>query len=275
MSTEVIPVEPTEPAAPPAEAKRRRRWPIVVAIVVGALIVLGVVAFFVAEAVAKNYAREYVRDQVVAALKLPDDAEVDVDLGGGSIILQALAGRVDRVDVDVPTVTFGALTGGLQLRGEGVPLDANAPVESLAINFVVGSDDLAALAESSDSSAPEFEFADGEIRMSSEISLFGASLALALSLEPSAVDGDLMLTPTSVTLGDQTFEAGDDDGSFIGQIIAALFQPQKLCIANGVPQALVLTDASIDETDLVLGFTGDGAAFAGPEMSTLGTCPAA
>jgi hypothetical protein len=35
----------------------------------------------------------------------------------------------------------------------------------------------------------------------------------------------------------------------------------------------VLTDATIDDTELVLAFTGDGAAFGGPELSTPGTCP--
>jgi hypothetical protein len=275
MSTEILPVEPVQPEPVPVEAppKRKRRGWIIALIVVAAVIVLGIVAFVVAEALAKDYARGYVRDRIVEVLNLPDDAEVDVDLGGGSIILQALTGRVDTVDVDVPEVALGELTGAVRFHAEGVPLDEAAPVDVLRIDFAVGADDLTALGQATDENAPTFEFAEGEVLLNSEFAVFGATIPLSVTLEPSAAEGDLVLTPTSITLGSETFESGDDD-SFFGQILSGLFQPQQLCIAASVPQALVLTEASIDEPELVLTFTGDGAAFGGPELSTPGTCPA-
>jgi len=281
VDTEVLPVEPAPPetAVPDGTSTggpRRRRWPIILAVVLGVLFVLGVVAFFVAEAIAKDYARDYVRDKVVAVLGLPDDADVDVDLGGGSIILQALAGRVDEVDVDVPEVAFGALSGAVRLHAEGVPLDQTVPVDVLRIDFAIGADDLAALGQGTDASAaPAFELAEGEVRLGTEFALFGVSVPIGVSLEPSAADGALVLTPTSVTIGSETFEAGTEDNSIIGQLVGLFLQPQTLCVAGSVPQALVLTDASVADSELLLQFTGDGAAFGGPELSTPGTCPAA
>jgi hypothetical protein len=276
MCTEILPVEPVRPEPtqpePSGAPKRKRRGWIIALIVVAAVVVLGIVAFVVAEALAKDYARGHVRDRIVEVLNLPDDAEVDVDLGGGSIILQALAGRVDTVDVEVPEVTFGELSGAVRLQAEGVPLDEMQPVDVLGIDFAIGADDLTALGQDAEEGAPTFVFADGEVLLSSEFAIFGATVPLSLTFEPSAADGDLVLTPTSITLGSETFESGDDD-SFFGQILSGLFQPQNLCIAASVPQALVLTDASIDDPELVLTFTGDGAAFGGPELSTPGTCP--
>ena len=276
MSTEILPVDPpvaTPDVAPPK--KKRRGW-LIALIVLGVLIVLGIVAFFVAEAFAKDYARDYVRTQLVAVLQLPDDAEVDVDLGGGSIILQALAGRIQTVDVDVPDAAFGELTGTLRLHAEGVPLDDTVPVDKLMIDFAIDADDLTALAGSSgEATAPTFTVADEEVTLTTEFSLFGAVIPIGVSLEPSAVEGALVLTPTSLTIGEETFEAGSDDGSFFGQIASAFLQPQTLCIAGSVPQALVLDDATIVGPELVLSFQGDGAALGGPELSTLGTCPAA
>lgn len=274
MSTEVVPVEPVEPPEPvAAEPTRRRRGPIIALIVVAVVLVLAVITFVVAEAFAKSYARDYVREKVIAVLGLSDDAEVDVDLGSGSIIVQALAGRVDSVDVDVPEVAFGELSGAVRFHAEGVPLDEAAPVDVLRIDFAIGADDLAALGQGDDSStAPNFEFADGEVTLSSEFSLFGAAIPIGLSLEPSAADGALVLTPTSVTVGSETFEAGSDDDSFLGSLVAGLLQPQTLCIASSVPQALVLADATVDNAELVLAFRGDGASFGGPELSTLGVC---
>jgi hypothetical protein len=274
MSTEILPVEPVQPEPAPVDAppKPKRRGWIIALIVVAAVVVLGIVAFFVAEALAKDYARGYVRDRIVEVLNLPADAEVDVDLGGGSIILQALSGRVDQVDVDVPEVALGDLTGAVRLHAEGVPLDEMQPVDVLGIDFAIGADDLTALGQNAEEGAPTFEFAEGEVLLSGEFAVFGATIPLRLSFEPSAADGDLVLTPTSIMLGSETFESGDDD-SFFGQILSGLFQPQNLCIAASVPQALVLTDATIDDAELVLAFTGDGAAFGGPELSTPGTCP--
>lgn len=282
MSTEVLPLEPVDPVEPtqpePAvpQPPRRRRGPIIALIVVASVLVLGVIGFFVAEAFAKDYARDYVREKVIAVLGLSDEAEVDVDLGAGSIIVQAFAGRVDTVDVDVPEVAFGELSGTVRFHAEGVPLDETAPVDVLRIDFAIGADDLAALGQGDDAStAPSFEFADGEVTLTSEFSLFGVTVPLGVSLEPSATDGALVLTPTSVTIGSETFEAGSDDDSFLGSLVAGLLQPQTLCIASSVPQALVLADATIDDAELVLAFRGDGATFGGPELSTPGTCPAA
>lgn len=281
MSPEIVPTTPEPGAAtadevgPPAPRKKRRGW-IIALVVVGVLVVLAVVGFFVGDAVAKAYARDYVRERVADVLQLPEDADVEVDLGGGSIILQALAGRVETVDVHVPEAVFGELTGTVRMHAEGVPLDDGAPVDILSIDFAIDADDLAALSQGADAdAAPSFEFVEGAVSLSSDFDLFGATVPLGLSLVPSASDGALVLTPTSLTIGTQTFESGADDGSFLGQIAAAFLQPQTLCVAGSVPRALLLDDASVDGAELVLTFTGDGAALGGPEFSTSGVCPAA
>jgi hypothetical protein len=275
MSTEILPVDPVPIEPTTLEKPRRRRGWIIALVVVASVVVLGIVAFLIADAIAKDYARDYVRARIVEVLQLPDDAEVAVDLGGGSIILQALSGRVDEVDVAVPEVAFGELSGAVRLHAEGVPLDESAPVEALRIDFAIGADDLAALGQGGDAAAaPTFELTEGEVRLSSDFALFGATIPLGLSLEPSAADGALVLTPTSVTIGSETFEAGSDDDSFLAQLVSGLFQPQTLCIAGSVPQALVFTGATVDDAELLLTFRGDGASFGGPELSTPGTCPA-
>jgi hypothetical protein len=280
MTTEIVPVvpEPTPPseevAAPALPPKKKRRGWLIALVVVGVLVILAVIAVIIGETVAKAYARDYVRERIVAVLQLPEDAEVEVDLGGGSIILQALAGRVDTVDVHVPQGTFGELEGSVRLHAEGVPLEDTAEVEQLAIDFAIQSDDLAALTQGDDpATAPTVELVDGEVAFSAEFELFGSAIPWGLSLQPSAEEGALVLSPTTFTLGEQSFEAGVDDGSFLGQIAAAFLQPQTLCVADQIPQALVLTDAAVDDEELVLTFTGDGAALGGPEFQTLGVCP--
>ena len=291
MSTEAANTEQIEPVGPPVpepapenvvvetvlveKPRRRRRGWLIALIVVVVLLLLGAIAFFVGEQFAKDYARDYVRTRIVEVLQLPADAQVDVDLGAKSIILQALAGRIETVDVEVPDVAFGELTGDVVFHAEGVPLNETAPVDALRVDFAIGAEDLGALGETQDGAdAPTFVFEEGQVSLNSEFELFGASIALGLSFEPSAVEGALVLTPTSLTIGTQTFASDTTDNSFLGQIARALLKPQTLCIASSVPQALVLADATVDGQELLLRFDGDGAALGGPELSTPGTCPA-
>lgn len=278
MSTEILPVEPARPpAAPAGEAeppkKRRRGW-IIALIVIAILLLLAFIAFLVGEGFAKEWARDYVRTRVIAVLGLPDDAQVDVDLGGGSIILQAFAGRVETVDVTVPEATFGALTGDVELHAEGIPLAETGPVDVFRVKFSVAEKDLAAIAGSlSGLTLDSIELEEPEIVVSSAFNIFGIPFPLGMTLEPSAAKGELVFTPTSVTVAETTFAVDDvlADPLF-GPFARDLLKQQSVCIAANLPQALVITGAEVDRDLLVLGFTADGAALGGPELSTLGTC---
>ncbi len=281
MSTEILPagqpIEP-QPVEPPtvvleAPRKKRRGW-LIALIVVGILVLLGVIAFLVADGIAKDYARDYVRARVIEVLQLPEDAEVDVDLGGGSIILQALAGRIQTVDVTVPELSFGELIGAAELHAEGVPLDELEPVDVLRVDFSVDEGDLASIAGSlSGLTLESIELEDPDIVVASAFSLFGLPIPVGMSLTPSAAEGQLVFTPSSVTVAESTFtaEALLNDPLF-GLFARDLLKQQSVCVAGSLPQALVLTDAAVEGDVLVLSITGDGAALGGPELSTLGVC---
>ena len=144
---EPVAAEPDAPAGPvAAPKKKRRRWPWVLG---GILIVLGIlltIAFVVAEGYAKDYARQYIKDHIVAVLGIPEGTPVTVDIGDGSVLLQALAGRLNEIDVTAEEVTFGILKGAATVHAEGVPLDQTEPVEALTVTFAVAEGDVAALA---------------------------------------------------------------------------------------------------------------------------------
>lgn len=276
VSTEILPAgQPVEPPVPvEAPPKRKRRGWIVALIVIGIVALLGLIAFLVADGIAKDYARDYVRARVIEVLQLPDDADVDVDLGGGSIILQALAGRIQTVDVTVPELSFGELTGAAELHAEGVPLDQTAPVDVLRIDFAVDEGDLASIAGSlSGLELESIDLEEPDIVVASSFSLFGLPIPVGMSLTPSAAEGQLVFTPSSVTVAGSTFTAEQLLGDpLFGLFAQDLLEQQSVCVAGNLPQALVLTGAAVDGNDLVLSITGDGAALGGPELASLGTC---
>lgn len=276
MTTEVIPAAPEpQPVADGTPPRKRRGW-IVALVVIGVVLVLGVVAFVVVDAVAKSYARDYVRERIVEVLGLPEDARVDVDLGGGSILLQALAGRIDTVDVDVPELSFGALTGAAELSASGVPLDENAPVEELGIRFSVAEEDVAALASNlSGLELSGVELEEPAIVVASAFQLFGIEIPVGMSIVPSAEDGQLVFTPTSVSLGDDEYTVEEVQANPLFAALAGpLLAQQSVCIADQLPEALTLADATVAGDLLRLTIRGDGAALGGPGLSTPGSCAA-
>ena len=278
MTTEILPagppVEPPAASADGASPRRKRRGWIIALVVVGVVAVLGLIGFLVADGIAKDYARDYVRERVVAVLDLPADARVDVDLGGGSIILQALAGRIDEVAVSVPELSFGELTGAATLRAEGVPLDETLPVEVLRVEFSVGEGDLAAIAGSlSGLELDSIELEEPAILVGSTFSLFGLPIPLGVALVPSAEDGQLVFTPETVTVAEQQFAAADLLANpLFGAFARDLLQQQSVCVAASLPRALVVTDARVDGERLVLAIRGDGTALGGSDLATPGVC---
>ena len=104
--------------------KKRRVWPWILAVVV---LVVAVVGFFVADAAVKSYASNLVKQRIIQVLQLDPATPISVDLGGGSILLQALSGKVSTVHVTAPKVSFGALTGSAVVHATDVPLDRIHP----------------------------------------------------------------------------------------------------------------------------------------------------
>jgi hypothetical protein len=277
MTTEVIPPAPAEqpdPAAAQEPPKRKRRGWLIALIVAVVLLVLLVVTFFIVDAVAKSYARDYVADRIIAVLGLPADAEVDVDLGGGSIILQALTGRVAQVDVGVPEVAFGELSGAATVHAEGVPLDANAPVESLDIRFQMTEEALAPLADNiSGLELQSLTLEEPEIFAATEFDLFGFLLPVSMGLEPGAEDGRVTFTPTTIRIGEDEYSAPElAENPFFAALAGPLLQQQQMCVAQELPRALTITDVVVTGEHLVVSIDGDGAALGGPDLSTPGTC---
>lgn len=283
MAEPLQPTRPVEPVAPgdtavielvEAPKKKRRRW---IGVLIGLVVLaaLLVVAFFVADAYAKTYAEAYVRDRIVEVLKLDPSARVDVDLGDGSVLLQAARGALDEVTVHVDTITFGDISGAAQITATTVPLDSSKPLDTLDIQVTVTEENVKKLSGFlSGIDLKSIELKDNLIRIGSEFNLFFFSVPVAVDLNPTAKDGGINFDPVTIMLGDQQISVADlraspQFSSLAGDLLAS----RDFCVASFLPQALTLDKVAITGTDLVLGIDGDGTALSDPALSTLGTCP--
>jgi hypothetical protein len=272
------PVPTVDPDSEPevvvlAPPKKRRRWPVVLGIILLVLAILVTIAYFVGEAYAKDYARDYIKQRIVAVLGIKDPSTVKVDIGSGSVLLQALAGKVDNVDVTASKVTFGTLTGAAIVHAEGVPLDADAKTEKLDVTFSMPESQVAsALAGNlSGLKVDSVSLKEPEIVVTSSINVLIFNFPVAMGIVPSAKDGQLVFTPTTITLDDHDYtvpELRQQIGTFADPLLAQ----KSVCVNESLPIALTIVDVDVVKKDLVLKINGDGVALGGPDLSTPGTC---
>jgi hypothetical protein len=257
-------------SVPLAPRKKRRAWPWVLL----GVVVLLVVAAIAADALARGIAEKAIAQEVAAALDVPDGTDVDVRIGGASVLAQALTGGLDRVDVDVEDLTLGPLTGDLAIVAEGVPLDPAAPTRELAVRYAIPGSALSALAPEITGVTIDDVTLDGsEIVATGSASLLGTTLELGLGLTPSAVDGDLAFDATSIRVGDTSLTADELRGNaLLGGIADALLQQRRVCIADELPAALTFTGLRVEGAELVATLSGAGAALG--RFGEKGACPA-
>ena len=258
----------------PPPPRKRRRW-IGMLIVLVILVVLLVVGFFVADAWARDYAKSYVRDRVIEVLKLDPASDVAVDVGDGSILLQAATGSLDEVTVDVAELTFGDVTGSARVSATGVPLDSTQPVQTLDIDVSVSEENVKKLSGLlSGTPLESIALADGLIRIGTEFNLIFFSVPVAVDLQPAANDGGITFDPVTIVLGESEISVAELRANpQLGGLAEGLLASQQFCVAEYLPQALTVTDVDVVGTDLVISIDGAGAALGGPELATPGTCP--
>lgn len=270
-ATEPLPASPLGPTPAPPAKRRRRVWPFVVAVVVVAALIVG---FFVADAAVAGYARDQIKQKVVAALGVDPSTQVDVTLGGGSVLLQALGGKLATVDVTIPKLTFGTLVGSATMHATQVPLDQSAPLQKLAITYRVSEKNVRVLASQlSGMTLDTITLEQPEIVANATFTVLGFGIPVGLGLTPSASKGELVFTPTTILVSGQKFTSKQLIATpGLGSLARSLLKQQSFCIAQYLPKALAATSVKVVDHQLVLGISGDGAALGGSAFTTKGSC---
>ena len=256
----------------PQKKKRRFGW----LIALGVVVVLLVVGFFVGDQIARQYATDLVRDRIIEVLKLDKNTDVAVDLGPGSILVQAIGGTVNDVTVGVPELEFGEISAAATLTAAGVPLDTSKPVEKLGITVTVTEEQAQKLKTFlSGIDLKSIELGNGVISVATDFDVLGLlNVPVAVDLAPSATAGGIAFDPKTIALDGNPISVEDLRANpLVSARAGQLLQSQTFCVAEYLPQALTLTDVDVVGNNLVLKINGDGTALGGTEISTMGVCP--
>jgi hypothetical protein len=254
--------------------KRHRGRNALIAILV--IVALLVAAFFVADYFAKKYATDYVRTQIASSLGLPSTAPVTVDLGSGSILLQAATGAIDNVNVRVDPIVLDGLSGSATLTATGVPLNQTTPVKTLDVKVSVPTSTITTAISrvpSLESLKPVVTMSGSHVAVTGSVSVFGFPQAIGATLSPTVTKG----VPGFI------IESASFDGATVSSAVLNRYLPglttllesgTSLCIANDLPKAFTLTGIAVQGQSLVSTFTGDGVELNGAALAQKGTCPA-
>lgn len=247
-------------------SRRRRRWPwvlLIAFVLIGGLLVA-------AEAAARSIVPGVVRAAVLTKAHLPADQKLDVDIPG-ILVPQLISGTLDELRLSSDAVTFGGVSGAVDVTATRVPIGGGAlgPVEG---SLSIAQDQFAQLVTAADLPLTGVALKGANATLQSEVTVLGRPIPVALTVTPGAQDGDVLLTPVSAALGGAEIDLqrlADTLGA-AGEKLAA---PQRLCIADRLPRGVTLTGLHVEGSRAVVDFAADGRITVDPALRENGTCP--
>ncbi|WEK62803.1 MAG: DUF2993 domain-containing protein [Candidatus Microbacterium colombiense] len=249
----------------PARVKRRR-WPWAVLIVVVVLGLLVVAAEFVARAVLPGVVRSLVVDQ----LELPADQQLEVE-ASGILLPQLIGGTLDRLHLSTDSVTLEGITGAADVTATGVPL-RGGDLGGASGTIRIDETQFTALLADTDLPVDTVSFEAPNATVGGSISVLGAAVPVSLTVTPGAAEGDLELTPVSLSIAGMEVSA-DSVATLLGSIGENLTQTQRICIADQLPAGLTLTGLEIEGTSAVIDIDVNGAIVTDESLLDKGVCP--
>ncbi|BDV30142.1 LmeA family phospholipid-binding protein [Microbacterium terricola] len=242
-------------------------WLIGVVIVVG----LAIAAWFIGERIAHDLVVKTIRDQVITQLSLPEDQQIDVTVEG-MVLPQLIAGTLTEVSIVSDDVPLGQVTGDISVEASGVPIRGDAPADEAHGTLALDVDQLQSLLSTIDGFPAESVGLDEpNVTAATELTFFGATVPLGIALTPSAAEGDLVLTPASLTLGSAEISAADLESRF-GSVADRLLKDWHVCIADSLPAGVTLTEVSVIGDEIIALVDIDGAIITDPALQENGTC---
>ncbi|MCU1412679.1 MAG: hypothetical protein JWN80_19 [Microbacteriaceae bacterium] len=261
-------VEPVE-TSPTKKKRHRGRTALVVLAIIAVLLIVGGV---ILDNVARSYAENLVQTKVRSALSVPASTPVDVKVEGTSVLYQLATGRLQKIDVTLPKVSIGALTGSAKLAVDGVPVDQSQPIDG---GTLVVSTDQAGLREllKSFSGIPvtSVDLVGGAVRLGGSFDIFGLKIPLTVTLTPGVKDGKLTLAPKAFELNGSSITAAQLAKSF-GGLASGITGTQSLCIASALPKPLHLKSLVIKGTTVTVAGTISPVVLNATAFTTKGTC---
>jgi hypothetical protein len=266
--------QPTQPLPPytyaePAPKRRRRVWPWIVALILVAG--LAVAAWFAGEWIARDVVTKTIREQVITQLSLPEDQPIDIVVQG-AVLPQLIRGTLDDVTISSDDVELDAFAGDVTVHAQDIAIRGDADAGSATAKVVLDEEQLRTLLATVENFPTEsLGLAAPDLTMSTELSLFGIALPVGVALTPSAVDGDIVLTPASLQLAGSDISAASLKEQF-GGLAETVLRDWTICVAQYIPAGATLTGIEVTGDEVVAELDIDPAIVTDPALQEQGVC---
>lgn len=267
--------QPTTPLPPfsyanaPQPKNRRRVWPWVVALVVVAG--LAVAAWFAGEWIARDIVTKTIRDQVITQLALPADQEIDVVVEG-AVLPQLIRGSLDEVTISSDDVALEAFVGDVTVHARDIALRDDSGAAEASATVVLDEAQLRTLLSTLQGFPTEsLGLEEPNVTIATELSFFGVALPIGVALTPSAVDGDIVLSPASLQVAGGEITAEDLSARF-GAVANAVLRDWTICIAEYIPAGVELSDIAVNGDEVIADLDVDGRIVSDAALQEMGAC---
>lgn len=242
----------------------------------GMVAVILIVGVILIETVGRAAAQSVIRDEIAASLDIDPTDGVAVDLGSGSLVLQALTGGIDVVTVELNRVEVNGLEASAHVVATEVPLGRSMPLGTFSMEVSIPEVEINKLATTlSGLELDSIELQDSAIRVSTVLPLLFIRLPVALDLLPVAAGDAIAFEPQSVLLGDQQLSVADlRENPLVSGLAGNLLSSQKFCVASSMPAALTIDSVAVEGSDLVIDLSADNIALGDEQWQRYGVCPA-
>lgn len=275
MSADPHPTQPLpDPGAQwvlsqPSEPARRRRWPWLVGLLV--IVALAVGAWFAGEQVARGIIERTIREQAITQLALPADQKIDVELNG-PVLLPLLAGSIADVRVASDDVPLGDTTADIVVEAQDVPIRGAGDWSGAWATVTLDEAQLQRLLASVDGFPATTVGIDApDVTATFELQALVTTVPVGVSLAPRAENGDLVLRPTTLRLGDAEISADAILKQF-GAIASTVVRDWDVCIADQLPASLHLVEVAAQQQTVVARFEIDSAILRADGAAQKGSC---
>ncbi|WEO78312.1 DUF2993 domain-containing protein [Cryobacterium sp. SO2] len=232
--------------------------------------------FFAVDAGLRSYAQNRIASEIDAKLPAGVTGDVDVAIGGTSVIVQYLTGSFDRVELTAPALSVNDVPASVSIVATGVPTDTSKPIahvdgaielDQAALNTLLQT----ALAEADAAPAArdaEVELGTDEITYAGELSVFGLGIGYQATATPSVTADSFVITPTDARV---TSGAGSLDVSGLIDLVLG-DEPISLCMAGYLPQGVTLSGVETTPARARITLESSTLTLTEQSLTTLGTC---
>lgn len=252
--------------APPRRRRMGRGARATIAIV--AVVVALVAIVIVVDVVARTIAQQRVAEEIEANLPTGVEGDVDVAIGGFSVIAQYLSGTMEQVTLTAPQLEVTGAPLDVTVVAEGVPVDLASPVRELdaVINASEASVNQLVAAAGVDAG---LVLGEGTVAYDGRIELLGIPVSYAVTARPTATGDTVLLEPVGVEVN-----AGGsslDVSGIIDRLLGS--EPVAICVADRLPAGVEVESIAVAPGIVRVGLAAQAITLDTASLQQTGTCP--